>query len=273
MIRLKTFVFTCSLLFALQAQETASAQENKPRQVTDAPGLQQEKAPVFGGVAVGADLVGFAMKGMGLKFANMEVCGRLNFLEKYFPIVELGIGDCKREGGENNNSFSTTAPYYRVGMDYNFNKKVNGNRFFGGLRYAFSSYKFDFENPDFSDPVYGTTTPMRFSDLRAKKQWLEVCLGVECKLWSIVRMGWNLRCKIKTKNVNPAYGEAWYAPGFGKNGNTTWGGSVNLMFDVGKSARRTTKKKRMATTTPTAPQETSSTSQTNPQIEKQENAQ
>lgn len=240
MTRLKTFAFTCSLLLGLYASPGALAQgKARPAQTP-----QEEKAPVFGGVAVGGDLVGFAMKGMGLKFANMEVCGRLNFLEKYYPIVELGIGDCTREGGENNNKFSATSPYYRVGMDYNFNKKVNGNRFFGGLRYAFTSYKFDFQDPDFQDPVYGTGEAMAFHDLKAKKQWVEVCLGVECKLWSIVRMGWSLRYKIKVKDSNPAYGQAWYAPGFGKNGSSTWGGTVNLMFDIGKSAKRNASKKK-----------------------------
>ncbi len=260
MTRQRTFAFTCSLLMAVALTLPARAQ-GKARP-TQAP--EEEKAPLFGGVAVGADLVGLAMKGMGLKFANMEVCGRLNFKEKYYPIVELGIGDCTREGGENSNKFSTTAPYYRVGMDYNFNKKVNGNRFFGGLRYAFSSYKFDFENPDFADPVYGTSTPMKFKDLSAKKQWMEVCLGVECKLWSIVRMGWSLRYKIRLKNNTPTYGEPWYAPGFGKNGTSTWGGTVNLMFDIGKSARRNAGKKKVGNTpipsestpAPTKPQET-----------------
>ncbi|MGN1255979.1 MAG: DUF6048 family protein [Bacteroidaceae bacterium] len=244
MTRLRTYAFICSLILStLITTEMRAQAKPMPAQAP-----KEEKAPVFGGIAVGADLVGFAMKGMGLKFANMEVCGRLNFKEKYYPIVELGIGDCTREGGENNNKFSTTAPYYRIGMDYNFNKKVNGNRFFGGLRYAFSSYKFDFENPDFSDPVYGTSMPVSFKDLQAKKQWMEVCLGVECKLWSIVRMGWSLRYKIRVKDSSPTYGNAWYAPGFGKNGNTTWGGTVNLMFDIGKSARRTKAKKSIMAT-------------------------
>lgn len=239
MTRLRIFRFICSIwLSAILTSPLLAQGKPMPAQIP-----AEEKAPLFGGIAVGADLVGFAMKGMGLKYANIEVSGRLNFKEKYFPIVELGIGDCTREGGENTNKFSTTAPYYRIGMDYNFNKKVNGNRFFGGLRYAFTTYDFDFLNPDFADPVYGTSTPIAFQDLHAKKQWVEVCLGVECKLWSIVRMGWSLRYKVSVKNVNPVYGNAWYAPGFGKNDTSTWGGTVNLMFDIGKSALRNKSKK------------------------------
>ena len=97
---------------------------------------QQEKAPLFSGVAIGADVVGFAMKAMNAKFANMEVSARINLCDKYFPVAELGIGDSHREGAETGNTFSTTAPYLRFGLDYNFNKKHNGNRLFGIVRYV-----------------------------------------------------------------------------------------------------------------------------------------
>ncbi len=200
--------------------------------------IRKEKTPFVSGIAVGGDLAGFAMKAVGAKFANMEVSGRLNFKEKYFPLVELGIGDCTREGSENNNKFKTTSPYYRVGMDYNFNKKPNGNRLFGGARYAFSSFNFDFDAPDISDPVWQTPAPLRLHDLNSKCQWLEFVVGVETKLWSIVRLGWNIRYKVKLHQSNPQAGSPWYVPGFGKNGSTTWGGTVNLMFDTGKSARK-----------------------------------
>ncbi len=195
-------------------------------------------APVFGGIAVSADLVGFSMKVLNSRFANMEVAGRLNFCEKYFPIVELGIGDCKKTGGDNNNTFSCTAPYYRVGMDYNFNKKMTGNRFFLGLRYAFTSYKYDFENPDYADPVWKIHSPLDLRDMNGKNQWLEIVVGMETKLWSIIRLGWNLRYKARLKQSVPENGDPYYVPGFGKNGGSTFGGTVNLTFDIGKTAKK-----------------------------------
>ena len=204
--------------------------------------LISEEAPLFGGVAVSADLVGITMKAMGSKFANMEVSGRLNFCEKYFPIFEMGIGDCTREGAENANRFSTTAPYFRIGMDYNFNKKFNGNRFFGGVRYGFTKYQYDFEDAGFGDGVWTGTVPLALHNLDGKNQWLELSVGIETKLWSIVRLGWSLRYRLKVKQKTSDYGDPWFVPGFGKNGTTTFGGTVNLTFDVGKSARKTKKK-------------------------------
>ena len=97
-------------------------------------GEKAPKAPLFMGVAVQVDLAGPVMKALGTKFDQLECGARVNFRDKYFPLAELGIGECERTGEQNANRFKTRAPYFRAGMDYNFNKKHNGNRFFAGLR-------------------------------------------------------------------------------------------------------------------------------------------
>lgn len=216
--------------------EISVASKNDTVKVSIQPGTP-EKVPLLAGVAVSVDICGLAMKGVGAKFANMEAGARINFKEKYFPIFEMGLGDCTREGQENNNQFSTTAPYFRIGMDYNFNKKMNGNRFFGGLRYGFSAFKYDFTNPDFTDEVWQQPVPFEIKDHKGRAGWMELVLGVETKLWSIVRLGYNLRYRLRLSQSGNEWGDPWYVPGFGRNGGTTWGGTVNLTFDVGKSAR------------------------------------
>ena len=199
---------------------------------------EKEKAPLLSGIAVSADVVGFAMKAIGAKYANMEVGARINLLDKFFPLVELGIGDCNREGAETGNSFSATAPYMRFGMDYNFNKKHNGNRLFGIVRYGLSSFKYDVQNDSFTDPVYGTTGPLELKGQKATAQWLEIGVGVETKLWSIIRLGWSIRYKSRLSLSHPDGGEPYFVPGFGKNDGNAWGGTVNIIFDVGKTAKK-----------------------------------
>lgn len=202
---------------------------------------QKDKYPVFGGVAVSADVVGFIMKGVGAKFANMEVGARINFCDKYFPVAELGIGDCHREGAETGNMFSTTSPYMRFGMDYNFNKKHNGNRLFGIFRYGFSSFKYDIGNEAFVDPIYGTTVPLEMNGEKATAQWLEFGVGVETKLWTFIRLGWSMRYKFRVSMKSPGEGVPYFVPGFGKNDSNGWGGTVNLIFDVGKGSFKSSK--------------------------------
>lgn len=192
------------------------------------------KAPLLMGVAVQVDLAGPVMKALNTKFDQLECGARINFRDKYFPLVELGVGECERDGEQNANHFKTRAPYFRVGMDYNFNKKHNGNRFFAGLRYGFSSYTYDFTNVDFQDPVYGGNTGLDLSGQKANMHWAEVSVGCETKLWSFIRLGWTLRFKARISEKDTPYGSPYYVPGFGKNGSTTWGGTCNLIFDIGK---------------------------------------
>ena len=196
---------------------------------------QKEKARVLSGVAVSADLVGFAMKACNAKYANMEVGARINILDKYFPAAELGIGDCKRESAETGNTFSATAPYMRFGLDYNFNKKHNGNRLFGLFRYGFSNFKYDVANKAFADPIFGTTVPLEMNGEKATGHWLEFGVGVETKLWKFIRLGWSMRYKFRISMKSPDGGDPYFIPGYGKNDTNGWGGTVNLVFDVGQN--------------------------------------
>ena len=224
--------YICSLILISLACVSLMAQE-KPKK-------EKERAPLLSGVAVSADIVGFTMKAIGAKFANMEVGARINLYDKYFPVAELGIGDCRRENAETGNIFSTTSPYMRFGLDYNFNKKHNGNRLFGIFRYGFSSFKYDYLNDSFSDPVYGTVVPLNLNGQKATSQWIEFGVGIETKLWSFVRLGWSMRYKFRLALSHPNEGEPYFIPGFGKNDDNCFGGTVNLVFDVGKNL---TKKK------------------------------
>jgi len=229
--------YTCLLLLISIACLSLNAKGKGKGKPTD-------KAPLLSGIAVSADLVGLTMKAMGTKFANMEVGGRLNIYDKYFPAVELGIGDCHREATELGNTFSATAPYMRFGIDYNFNKKHNGNRLFGLFRYGFSSFKYDIGNPSFTDPVYGTTGPLEVNGETATAQWLEFGAAVETKLWSFIRLGWSIRYKARLSLSHPDGGEPYFVPGFGKNDGNGWGGTVNIIFDVGQNIMKAKNKKK-----------------------------
>lgn len=192
------------------------------------------KPKFLSGIAVQGDFVGFGMKLAGGRFANMEVGCRLNLMEKYFPIVELGVGDCTHEGRETSSIFSTTAPYFRIGADYCFTKKRNGNRLLAGLRYGYSSYKYDFQTEDLQDPIWPNTNTEagQLTDMDGRNHWAEVVVGVETKLWRFIRLGWNMRYKMRIHQKASPKGEPWYVPGFGRNDGNCWGGAVNLIFEL-----------------------------------------
>lgn len=229
---MSTYRYICVLLISLLALTARANDDDVPT----------EQAPIFGGVAVYADLVGPALKVFGNSHSNLEAGARLNFKEKYFPVAELGIGTCEREGADNANVFKTTAPFFRAGLDYNFNKKISGNRLFVGFRYALSNFKFDVTNAEFRDPVWNNQRPLQVMDQSSTCQWLELVVGMETKLWSIVRLGYTIRMKFMMSMSGDEMGEPYYIPGFGRNGQP-FGGTFYVAFDVGKSARSAKKAK------------------------------
>ena len=82
----KTYRGADGRLYVLEENQKVK-RNKKGKQVV----VEEEPRPLFGGVAATVDLVGFVMKAAG-SWANMEVGARFNFREKYFPLVELGIG-------------------------------------------------------------------------------------------------------------------------------------------------------------------------------------
>lgn len=243
-MRQKTLRLFCTLIFSLsliptwaQQQDTVSVSrqaEQVQKQTELLPETLKEKpVPVFCGIALTADLSGLGMQLFGADFAQMEASLRLNFKEKYFPAFELGYGTCDYVSEETYKRFSTKAPYLRIGMDYNFTKKRNGNRLYAGLRYGLSRYNYNMYDEGFSDPVWENETPFRLENEPATAHWAEALFGLETKLWSFLRVGWTLRYKLLLKHTTEKHGNPWYIPGFGKNSSSTcFGGTFNIIFNI-----------------------------------------
>lgn len=236
---LKSF---CTLIFSLlfiptwaQQQDTLTIKKTTTQEQTEPllETLKVKPVPVFCGIAITADLSGLGMKLFSADFAQMEASLRLNFKEKYFPAFELGYGECNYISEETNKRYSTKAPYLRIGMDYNFTKKRNGNRLYAGVRYGLSRYNYNMYDEGFNDPVWDTPTPFRLENEPATAHWAEALFGLETKLWSFLRVGWTLRYKLLLKHTEEKHGNPWYIPGFGKYASSTcFGGTFNIIFNI-----------------------------------------
>ena len=226
---------------AVTPTDTAAVVPSKP---TGRPGAKkwegpaEEKIYFISGFSVSADMVGLVMKAAGSTFSQLEIAGRLNIREKIFPIFELGLAEGNRVGNSKDNVFHTSAPYFRVGFDVNANKKRKSNRLMVGFRFGYSSFDYDFSGPSIKDPVWGETIPVDMKDIPASAMWGEACLGFEAKIWSFLRLGWNARYKFRFSQKHYEFGQPWYIPGFGPNGANCWGGTVNVIFDFGRTMKK-----------------------------------
>lgn len=196
---------------------------------------KEKKTPFISGAAVSVDMCGLIMKAMGSRFSNMEASARLNFKEKYFPIFELGLGDCTREGEENNNKFTTTAPYFRVGMDYNvfYLKPYLPGYFTVGVRYGFSSFKYDVQAPPLTDPNWGgTTVPVSYSGVKTNAGWGELVAGIKALVFKDFYMGFSVRYRVRMNMTKHENSEPDYIPGYGKGKKTGFGVTYNFVYKL-----------------------------------------
>ena len=194
--------------------------------------LQKDSVPLFRGFAVSVDIAGPLVKAMS-DYGEMEGALRINLHDQYFPIVEIGYGEADHNNEVTQISYSTKAPYFRVGCDLNLLKnKHTPNRIYGGLRYAFTSYKVDMARPEASDPLWGSPTSNENVGESCNQHWAEVVIGLDAKIFGPLHLGWNVRYKRRLAHKDCSAGKTWYVPGYGKWGDTRLGANFNVIIDI-----------------------------------------
>lgn len=212
-------------LLLMPVSLTATAQ-NKNKTVTDA------DVPLFNGLAVSVDLVG-PVQMLISDYGQYEAALRINLRDKYFPVFELGMGRADHDDDVTQISYKTSAPYARIGVDFNVLKnKHDIYRLYAGVRYAFTSFKYDLSHPGVTDPVWGGTAEYSAKDVKCSYQWVEALIGVDAKIWGPIHLGWSLRYRSRLSYDDGDLGKSWYVPGFGKSGSSAVGGTFNVAIDI-----------------------------------------
>lgn len=194
--------------------------------------VEPDTVPLWKGFAVSVDVVGPIQKAVS-DYGQFEGALRINLKDKYFPIVEAGIGKASHDDDVTNITYHTSAPYFRVGIDFNLMKmKHDVNRIYGGVRYAFTYFDYDLWHPDVTDPVWGGETPYRADGVKCNYHWAELVAGVDSKIWGPLHLGWSVRYRRRIAHDDGIAGNVWYVPGFGKQGNTRLGGTFNIIIDI-----------------------------------------
>lgn len=187
-----------------------------------------DSIPWMRGFQVSVDLVGPIQKAVG-SYGQYEAALRMNLKDKYFPIVEVGYGTADETDDVTEIHYKTSAPYGRIGLDFNILKnKHDIYRLYGGLRYAVTYFKYDVEHADLQDPVWGGPAPYQMHDVKANYHWAEAVVGIDAKIYGPLHMGWSLRYKRRILHDEGEAGNVWYVPGFGKQGDTRLGGTFNI---------------------------------------------
>lgn len=223
-------VITFSLL--LIAVTTATAQSRKDATADKKLTAQKDTVAFFRGVAVSADVVGLAQLAFS-DYGQYEAALRINLKDRYFPVFELGYGTADSDNPTTNLKYKTSAPYWRVGMDFNIAKnKHDAYRVYAGARYAMTYYKFDVVGNGLKDPVWGDDVDYNVKGMKAYYHWMEAVFGVDAKIAGPLRLGWSVRYRRRITHDDDNIGKTWYVPGYGKQGGSRLGGTFNIIFEI-----------------------------------------
>lgn len=213
-------------IVVLMTGSSAYAQNNKITNPADT-------MPLLKGMQISVDMAGPIIMQLS-DYGEYEAALRLNLKNKYFPIFELGYGMAEHLNDEVTGiSYETSAPYFRIGCDLNLLKNKNSeNHFYGGIRYAFTTYKVDMSRNEMQDPVWGNMASFNIEGESCNQHWIEVVFGIDSKIWGPLHLGWNVRYKRRIAHKDSSVGNTWYIPGFGKYGDTRLGANFNVTIDI-----------------------------------------
>ena len=228
-----TYIILLSLisLCLLPLSAPLHAQEKKFSPETEEP------VKLYQGILVSWEVAGLINSVvLGSDMMSTEVQLQANLKNKYFPTIEVGYADADKLNDSNDMHYKASAPYARIGFDYNvFHKKPHLPGYLTvGLRYGMTSFDYDASGPDMTDPNYGSsiTVPFSFTGISGKASWIEIVATMRVKMFKGFYMGWAVRYKRKisvdeTENTRP-----WYVPGYGKNEVGTFNLNYNLTYKL-----------------------------------------
>ena len=240
------------LLFCIGLPSIAQQQQQRPGPVQKRDQKKKEVVvdtiPFYNGTYVGVDIYGIGSKMLGGDFMSSEVSIGVNLKNKFIPTIEFGMGGTDTWNETGIHYKSKTAPFFRIGVDYNTmaKKKEKNSYLYVGLRYAFSSFKYDVStlpvddpiwggsigNPSLEDDYWGGSIPFNHPGMKASVQWLEIVLGVKVRIYKNFNMGWSVRMKYKTSVSTGEYGDPWYVPGYGKFKSNNMGITYSLIYKL-----------------------------------------
>lgn len=221
-----SFISILAISLLLLFPNAGNAQRRKP--VTT---VVKDTVPLFRGISVGVDVVGAAMAVMS-DYGQYEGVAVVNLKDKYFPTIEIGIGNADKKDDITGTTFTTRAPYFRIGTDFNVMKnKHDIYRVIVGARAAYTSFSYDFGNPNVKDPIWGGPVDYSVSNVPCNFLWAELVGGVNAKILGPIHLGWTVRYRARLYAKSSPYGAPWYVPGYGLNSTSRLGIVFNICLD------------------------------------------
>lgn len=189
--------------------------------------------PLWDAVSVGVDLWPALGRALGQKQGLGGLWCRLSLHNRYFPTVEAGVSSAATTpSGMNFTYRQKLAPYFKVGMDYNFFYNSNPNyQIYALLRYGITRFSYDVTDAALSNGYWQDHETVDFPRQTTTTGYLELGAGILVHLTGPLSAGWNIRYhRVLHRSAEP-YGEPWAIPGYGTR-MSSLGVQLSLVYTI-----------------------------------------
>ncbi len=210
--------------------DTISGVEYRDTILTQAPSLE---FPRWQAVSVGVNVWDPVMRLCGQDYGLIGFWGEVSIHNWIKPYLEIGLGKASYTPDLGNYTYrSPAAPYFKLGVNYNFLYNSNPDySVYAFLRYGFSNFSFDVTDVSVSDGYWGETINMSVPSQRVTAGYVETGLGLRVMLNSHIALGWEVKVHAMTNCSNAQYGKPWYIPGYGARGSL-FTGAISVSYTL-----------------------------------------
>ena len=163
------------------------------------------KVPTFPDITVGVNLWDPAMRVLGQDYGIADASVELNILNRFFPVLEAGVGMADHYGDDNGYHYkSPVAPFFKLGMNYNFMfSRSPDYKLCVGFRYGFTPFKFEVTDIRERSTYWGEEPNFAIPSQSVTAGYLELLLSMRIRLVGNFSMGWSFRYTTSCTAARP----------------------------------------------------------------------
>ena len=200
---------------------------------TEVKDLNKIEYPLLHEATFGLNFWDPVMRCLGQKYGGAEVWAELSLYNRFKPVIELGFGSANSTPEDKNYTYkSSMAPYFRIGMNYNFlYKKITDYQFLAGLKYGITSFSYELNDISMDAGYWGEPINFNIPSQKSTVGFMELTFGIKVKIYQNISMGWALKYHAILHENKNKYGEPWYIPGYGTRGSSITG-AFSIMYTI-----------------------------------------
>ncbi len=206
---------------------------------TKMPVVPPMKYPLVYSASIGVNVWDPIMRVLGQKYGLVEFSGEFNMHNRYIPVFELGLGQADNTPDGNNYHYrSPLAPYFRIGMNYNFLYNSSPDYMaMAGIRYGFSPFSYSVEATSTGSSYWGESDVISIPSQHVTAGYFAILFNLRVRIAGPVYVGWAFSYHSILHESKTPHGNPWYIPGYGTR-TSAISGAFTVTYTLNLSGRK-----------------------------------